>query len=134
MFKKLIILILFIPLFSFEETSTNDPKVIIAEMIETCYNVKSLHYTQRKIERIEGQLSKQTSNIKFRKEPFMVYMIQQAPKEGLEVLFKNGENDNNALINTNGFPWVNVSLSPFGNKMRDIILRPFFDLEEKTQW
>jgi len=119
MFKKLIILILFIPLFSFEKTSINDPKIIIDEMIETCYNVQSLKYTQRKIERIDGKLSKQTSDIKFQKEPFMVYMKQQAPKEGLEVLFKNGENDNNALINTNGFPWVNVNLSPFGNKMRD---------------
>lgn len=106
-------------LFSFEESPSYDPAIILSEMIETCYNVKSLKYTQRKTERIEGELKKQISDIKFQKEPFMVYMKQQFPKEGLEVLFKDGENGNNALINTNGFPWVNVSLSPFGDRMRN---------------
>ena len=92
---------------------------ILTEMVNTCYNVQSLNYTQCKSERIEGELHQQVSDIKFQKSPFMVYMKQKSPKEGLEVLFKDGQNDNNALINTNGFPWVNISLSPFGDKMRD---------------
>ena len=119
MLKKGILIILLLPLLSFEEVTSTDPKVILSEMIETCYNVESLVYTQRKTERIEGKLSKQISDIKFQKIPFMVYMKQQYPKKGLEVLFKNGENGNNALINTNGFPWVNVSLSPYGERMRN---------------
>ena len=119
MVKKIILFIFISSLFSFENSSSDNPKIILKEMIETCYQVKSLKYTQRKTERISGELKKQISDIKFQKDPFMVYMKQQYPKEGLEVLFKDGENGNNALINTNGFPWVNVNLSPFGDRMRN---------------
>ena len=112
-----ILLILFSTI-TFSQDSQN-PKLILDEMVKTCYEVKSVVYTQRKTERIEGELKKQISDIKFQKEPFQVYMKQKFPKEGLEVLYSDGKNDNNALINTNGFPWVNVSLSPFGDRMRD---------------
>ena len=98
--------------------STPNSKVILSKMVRNCYEIKSLTYQQRKTERIHGKLQQQISNIKYQKDPFKVYLKQKYPKDGLEVLFVNGENNNNALINPNGFPWINVSLNPFGSKMR----------------
>ena len=37
----------------------------------------------------------------------------------MEILFCKGQNADKAIINPNGFPYVNVSLSPYGNKMRE---------------
>ncbi|UII31133.1 DUF1571 domain-containing protein [Fulvivirga ulvae] len=70
----------------------------------------------KKMERIEGKMTSQTSFVKLQRNPFKVYTRQEYPNDGLEVLFKEG--DHSALINPNGFPWLNLKLDPHGSRMR----------------
>ena len=89
-------------------------------MISACKGIKTMRFTLEKEERIEGKMfSDRFGIIKAQFDPLKVYQKQDYPREGLELLFKEGENGNDALINTNGFPWINVSLSPWGNRMRE---------------
>lgn len=72
----------------------------------------------KKQERIKGVMISQQSTVKLNKSPLKVYLFQEAPKKGLEVLYVNGVNHNQALINPNGFPWMSINLDPYGNTMR----------------
>ena len=99
----------------------NSPSAIqiVKEMFARTKQIKTMSYTMRKKERIAGQFQSQESSVKLNVSPLKMYLKQSAPKQGLEVLYVAGENGNKALINTNGFPWVNVSLDPMGAVMRD---------------
>ncbi len=78
-----------------------------------------MKYTMKKQERISGKMMLQQTAVKLVLSPLKVYLKQELPKMGLEVLFVQGRNNNNALVNTNGFPWVNLNLDPMGNIMRE---------------
>ena len=89
------------------------------KMLKKTSAISSLTYTLSKEERIEGEMLKQISFTKMEKVPFRVYMKQLYPQEGMEVLFVEGENNNKAVINPNGFPWVNIKLHPMEGIMRN---------------
>ncbi len=90
----------------------------VRKMFDKSSTINSLTYTITKKERIDGKLIKQISFTKMEKQPFKVYLKQQYPKAGMEVLFVQGANNNKALINPNGFPWVNLRLNPLTGMMR----------------
>jgi len=90
---------------------------IAKKMFEKNSQISTLTYTMTKEERIDGKMIKQVSLTKMTKDPFQVYVKQLFPKEGVEILFKKGESK--ALINPNGFPWVNLKLSPKEGIMRN---------------
>ncbi|MEQ6119980.1 DUF1571 domain-containing protein [Reichenbachiella sp. MALMAid0571] len=92
---------------------------ITLKMLKKTSGISSLIYTLSKEERIEGKMIKQISFTKMEKEPFRVYMKQLYPQEGMEVLFVEGEHNNKAIINPNGFPWVNIKLHPKEGIMRN---------------
>ena len=77
-----------------------------------------MKFNMAKLERINGKLIKQESLVKLETNPLKVYSRQSFPKEGLEVLYKQGFENNHALINPNGFPWINIKLDPNGSTMR----------------
>ena len=64
-------------------------------------------------------LFEKTSFVKCAKNPFRIYIKQDFPQNGLEVLYTKGTNGGKAIINPNGFPWVNVKLHPYGDIMRN---------------
>ena len=43
--------------------------------------------------------------------PFKIYVKNEKPKKGAEILYVEGENDNKVLLNTNTFPYVSLYLS-----------------------
>ena len=99
--------------------NTESGYAIVKRMFKKTLTINSLTYTITKQERIGGTLVKQISFTKMEKEPFKVYLKQQYPKEGMEVLYVQGTNNNKALINPNGFPWVNLKLNPVEGIMRN---------------
>lgn len=99
--------------------NTGSGYAIVKRMFDKSLKINSLAYTITKKERIKGKLVKQISFIKMEKEPFKVYMKQLYPKEGMEVLYVQGANNDKALINPNGFPWVNLKLNPVEGIMRN---------------
>lgn len=85
-------------------------------MIKKTKSIENMTFEMRKLERINGKMVDQKSSIKIKKNPLHVYSKQVQPSSGIEVLYKKG--DEKALINPNGFPWVNLKLDPYGSTMR----------------
>lgn len=92
---------------------------IAKQMFDRAADIHSLTYTITKQERIEGKLTKQVSFTKMQKSPYKVYLRQSFPNDGMEVLYVENENNNKALINPNGFPWLNLKLNPRDGIMRN---------------
>lgn len=103
-------------LFSQHELS---PEQIVRQMYAKTKEINSLSYNMRKKERIKETLPLQETEVRMVMNPFKVYLKQKSPKEGLQVLYVNGTNGNKAIVNTNGFPWVNLNLDPMGSVMRE---------------
>lgn len=91
---------------------------LIEEMTVAIDGVQQLTYTMQKKERVDGELMEQKVNVKMQYSPFKIYMRQEYPDEGLEVLYAEGENNEKAYVNLNGFPWVTLQLDPLGQRMR----------------
>jgi hypothetical protein len=91
---------------------------ITKKMFAKTAAINTLTCNLTKHERIDGKMIKQISFNKIEKDPFRVYLKQLYPKEGMEVLYRDGVNNNKALINPNGFPWINLNLNPLENTMR----------------
>jgi outer membrane lipoprotein-sorting protein len=92
---------------------------IVKDMFSKSKQIHSMKYVMKKEERIDGKMIMQQSSVKLVSHPLKVYLHQELPKKGLEVLYVQGTNSNNAIVNTNGFPWVNLNLDPMGNIMRE---------------
>lgn len=114
----LLILLLFI-----SGSTTSDkvpPGIDVANiMFKKTKEIKTMVFVMKKFERLNGELVEQRSSVKLSREPFKVYSKQLYPKEGIEVLYVEGERGNKALINPNGFPWINLKLDPYGSIMRE---------------
>lgn len=98
------------------------------QMIAKVKEIKTIKFTFITKERIGTKFYEQKSAVKMQQNPLMIYYKQEYPKAGLELLFVNGKNNNNALINTNGFPWVNVSLSPYSGSMTENQHHTIYDM------
>lgn len=92
---------------------------IVKDMFAKSRQITSMKYTMKKQERIDGKMILQQTAVKLNASPLKVYLKQELPKAGLEVLYVHGSNNNHAIVNTNGFPWVNLNLDPMGNIMRE---------------
>lgn len=93
-------------------------KVLIDKMLESVNNIKTLTYTLKKTERVKNELLKGEQNVKLELNPKKAYVYVQAPNKGVEVLWLEGLNNGHALINPNGFPYVNVNFSPHSTHLR----------------
>jgi outer membrane lipoprotein-sorting protein len=98
------------------------------QMIAKVKAIKTAKFTFVTKERIGNKWTEQKSSVKMQHSPLMIYYKQEYPKVGLELLYVHGKNDNNALINTNGFPWVNVSLNPYSSTMTEDQHHTIYDM------
>lgn len=113
--QRLIAFLLFFLVWSAQVWSQS-PKAIIIEMIQSSDKLKGFTAEITKEERIDGELNKQITAVKLIRKPFQLYLNQQYPKKGVEVLIREGYEK--ALVNPNAFPWINLSLDPYGSLMR----------------
>lgn len=90
---------------------------ICRQTFEVTKSIETLVYQMRKEERIGRTMEVQVSSIKLNRNPYWVYMKQLSPKKGLEVLYKENENENKALVSPNGFPWMTLKMDPEGSTM-----------------
>jgi hypothetical protein len=104
-------------LFAFQPYN-QDNLTYITNSCAAVRKVQTLSFLLEKRERINGVLIEQRNNVKFQKKPLKVYMKQDFPNKGMEVLFVENTNNNKLAINPNGFPWVTLNLDPFNNKVR----------------
>lgn len=102
---------------TFEE-DTLSCKEIIRNMSSSIEKINSLKFTLKKKERVEGDLKFGEQDVKFIRSPRQIYTIIKAPNQGVEILWLEGKNNGKAYINPNAFPYISLSLDPYGNIMR----------------
>jgi len=104
---------------SFKSYSSNAPQKcedIINKMFSAAKAVHTLHTNVATLERVSGKNKLLKYAVKLNISPYKAY--SKNLDDGSEVLFVQGQNNNEATINPNGFPYVNLHLDPYGKLMR----------------
>jgi outer membrane lipoprotein-sorting protein len=106
---KIIAVFLFI---SMEASGQKEAGIfIVNRMIERTSKIKTMTYQITKEERINGKMFKQVAWVKLQIDPVKLYMKEIVPNKG-------GVNNDKAIVNPNGFPWININLDPKDDLMR----------------
>ncbi|UOQ77468.1 DUF1571 domain-containing protein [Hymenobacter sp. 5516J-16] len=88
---------------------------LISRLTAAIENLKTLRCNVRAQERIDGSYQQARTSMKMAFKPYKVYLRNQ---KGIEVLYVTGQNDGDAWVYPNSFPYVTVSLDPLGSMMR----------------
>ncbi len=91
---------------------TNDE--LLKNIFSAIQNLKTLRYNLQCNERIKGRLQHTESKVKLQISPRKLYLYIK----GIEVLWCEGTNNGNALVNPGSFPYINLNLDPNGSLMR----------------
>ena len=87
---------------------------ILNDVLKSISKVKTLRYDLQRNERVKGKMNFTESKVKLQVYPRKLYISIGAQ----EVLWLQGANNGNALINPGTFPYINLSLDPMGSLMR----------------
>lgn len=98
------------------------------QMIAKLKEIKTSKFVFITKERFGTKWVEQKSAVKIQHKPLLIYYKQEYPRSGLELLFVEGKNENKALINPNGFPWVNVNLSPYSSNIMEDQHHTIYDM------
>ena len=106
-------LLLFFSLASYVPVPTC--KEILQNTISAVEKIQTIKFHLKCNERINGKLIPTQSQIKLNRIPRKLYVYLQGP----ELLWVSGKNEGKVLVSPGGFPYVNVSLDPYGSIMRE---------------
>lgn len=113
------LLLAFILLTSFSNSNNSHEGIrILKEMFNKSKSVRSVRLTMLMKERVGKKYIQKKSNFKVVYKPHKIYLHQDYPNKGLEVLYVEGQNENKALVSPKTFPWTILKLDPIGNLMR----------------
>jgi len=105
-------------LLSFNIFRKPEPTLSNRDLIEKIFaavdNVKTLRYSLQCNERIKGRMQHTESHVKLQISPRKIYLYIK----GIEVLWLQGWNKGDALVNPGSFPYIDLSLDPYGSLMR----------------
>ncbi|MCX6296380.1 MAG: DUF1571 domain-containing protein [Bacteroidetes bacterium] len=87
---------------------------MIDKIFEAVENVKTLRFNLSCNERIKGKMTHYESKVKLQVSPRKLYLSLDGP----EVLWVQGQNNSEALVNPGSFPYMNFNLDPYGTLMR----------------
>lgn len=98
---------------------------LISSMIETITHLKSASYTLNAAERVKGKILRASSHIKLHISPRQLYFKNN---QGVEVLYNEIDDKDEALVNPNAFPYINLKLDPYRSIMRNNQHHTIFEL------
>ena len=87
---------------------------ILNSVLHSISEIKTMRYNLQCNERIKGKMQHTESQVKLQISPRKLYLSLKGP----EVLWLEGINNGEALINPGAFPYMNLNLDPFGSLMR----------------
>jgi hypothetical protein len=90
-------------------------KEILQNTISSVEKLQTLKFHLKCNERINGKLVSTESQVKLNRSPRKIYIYLKGP----ELLWVEGKNNSNSLVNPHGFPYMNLSLDPMGSLMRE---------------
>lgn len=85
-------------------------------MLDSIKTMKTQRYDVKSTERVGSHLLFASSSIKINVNPRKLYLFN--PKKGIEVLWVNGTNNNEAMVHSASIPLMSFSLDPYGSIMR----------------
>ncbi|MCA8830661.1 LysM peptidoglycan-binding domain-containing protein [Hymenobacter pini] len=88
---------------------------LISRLSGAIQGLKTLRCNVRAQERIDGGYQQARTLMKMSFNPYKVYLKNQ---KGIEVLYVTGQNNGDAWVYPNSFPYVTLSLDPNGSVMR----------------
>jgi outer membrane lipoprotein-sorting protein len=91
---------------------------VIDRMLSATREVETLKFKFKKVERIGGKTLTGEQDVKYLHTPRKTYAYLHSPGKGTEVLWIENENSGKVLVKPSSFPYVAVSLSPFGSVIR----------------
>ena len=101
--------------FRFTPFHTISCKEILEKTLESIGKIQTLKFHLKCNERCKGKLISTESQIKLNISPRKIYIYLKGP----ELLWLEGKNNGDALVNPDGFPYINLNLDPMGNIMRE---------------
>lgn len=113
--KKLLLILLFLNWHGISLAQDTANELLFA-MMDSARAINGFTSVIKKTERINGKLITQESMVKVKRNPYLLYIRQLKPKAGVEILCNVA--CEKAIVNTNGFPWLSLTLDPFGQIMR----------------
>lgn len=90
-------------------------KEILQNTIDAVEKIQTLKFHLKCNERINGKLVSTESQVKLNRSPRKIYIYLKGP----ELLWIEGKNNGNCLVNPEGFPYMNLNLDPMGSLMRE---------------
>jgi outer membrane lipoprotein-sorting protein len=117
-FKLVAFFFAFLLLTSFTNSNSSEGLRILKEMINKSRSVRSLRLTMLMKERVGKGFVIKKSDFKVIYKPQKIYLRQEYPNKGLEVLYVEGQNENKAVVSLKSFPWAVLNLDPIGSLMR----------------
>lgn len=87
---------------------------LLTNLLASIANVKTLRYNLQCNERIKGRMQHTESKVKLQVSPRKLYLSVRGP----ELIWIQGTNNGNALVNPGSFPYINLNLDPYGSLMR----------------
>lgn len=109
-------ILFFLSAFICNGQGVSSAELLITEMLSSIKKVQTLKYDFKATERIDGVIGATNYKVKLGTAPFQLYLYKK--ESGEEVLYSEGVNNNEIIVNPNGFPYVNLNLDPFGSLMR----------------
>lgn len=91
---------------------------ILNEMTSKINSIKTVSFTLLARERFFDKYHTEKTYFKRMYNPDALYCTQLLPPTNVEVLI-NEKYNHFALVNPNGFPFINVRMDPYGEKLRD---------------
>jgi len=92
---------------------------LMEKMLNACDALKSATFVLKSTEReLDGSLQESEMLIKMLTHPLSIYLYMISPHPGAECLWKSGQSSNRVLVNPNGFPYINLKLSPSNSLLR----------------
>jgi hypothetical protein len=111
---------LFLLFFSLQSFSQDlRSRALLKKMIDACDSVKSAKFILNSTEREDhNPAEKSELIIKLQTSPVKIYLYMIHPHAGAECIWRKGELSDRVLVNPNGFPFINLKLSPYNSLLR----------------
>jgi hypothetical protein len=107
--------------------NTEQTNNLVNNILIATKKINDISYKISNCERINGELKCGSQNIIMQKKPFKCRITFLTPKKGDQVLY-NEYNSKEALYIPIGFPYIDLSLDPFGSIMREDNHHTIFEL------
>jgi hypothetical protein len=104
--------------FVFAQNQQPSSKEIINQMLVAARQVQTLKFKLKKAERVGGTMLTGEQDVKYAHEPRKTYAYLHSPSKGTQVLWIANANNGKVLVKPTSFPYISVSLSPYGSILR----------------